>query len=76
LRDQNRVFDRYYRGSNAENLTPGSGLGLYVARKIALAHGGTLELENEHPDKAEVSFRLTLPGAAARAENADVVSAS
>jgi len=54
-----RIFERFYRGSEARHLTPGSGLGLYVARKIALAHGGDLDLE---PDVGKgTSFCLTLP---------------
>jgi two-component system sensor histidine kinase KdpD len=43
--ERDRVFDRFYRGSDVKSLTPGSGLGLYVARKIAVVHGGNLELE-------------------------------
>lgn len=54
-----RIFERFYRGSEARHLRPGSGLGLYVARKIAQAHGGGLDLE---PDVSEgTSFCLTLP---------------
>ena len=34
-----KVFDRLYRGEYARN-TPGSGLGLTIARKIARLHGG------------------------------------
>jgi signal transduction histidine kinase len=60
MREQHRVFDRFYRGSTTMG-TPGSGLGLYVARKIALAHGGTLDLAPEATAENEVSFRLTLP---------------
>ena len=54
-----RVFERFYRGSNTRRLTAGSGLGLYVARKIAIVHGGNLDLE--HP-KAETgtAFRFTI----------------
>jgi two-component system, OmpR family, sensor histidine kinase KdpD len=57
--DQDRIFDRFYRGADANLLAPGSGLGLYVARKIASAHGGSLSLEN-HPG-ADVTFCFSLP---------------
>ena len=61
LREQHRIFERFYRGSATMD-TPGSGLGLYVARKIALAHGGSLDFASEPAAESEVSFRLTLPG--------------
>jgi len=54
-----RIFERFYRGSEARHLAPGSGLGLYVARKIFQAHGGDLDLETDV--KEGTSFRLTLP---------------
>ena len=53
------IFDRFYRGANADRNAAGSGLGLYVARKIALAHGGDLALLDTAGDA--VVFRLTLP---------------
>jgi two-component system sensor histidine kinase KdpD len=57
--ERGRIFERFYRGSEASLLAPGSGLGLYVARKIVQAHGGDLNLE---PDiKEGTSFRLILP---------------
>jgi len=57
--ERNKIFDRFYRGIDSRN-THGSGLGLYVARKIAIALGGTLELENDGAWEGTV-FRLALP---------------
>jgi two-component system sensor histidine kinase KdpD len=57
--ERDRIFDRFYRGTEARRTAPGSGLGLYIARKIALAHGGDLFLiENS---ASGVAFRLTMP---------------
>jgi two-component system sensor histidine kinase KdpD len=58
--EQDRIFDRFYRGARVRNLVSGTGLGLYVARKIAAAHGGSLDLINDGPDKGVV-FCLKLP---------------
>ena len=49
------LFTRFARGSGAQGL----GLGLYLARGIAEAHGGTLTVEST-PGKG-ASFRLGLP---------------
>jgi two-component system sensor histidine kinase KdpD len=56
-----RIFERFYRGTEARRLAAGTGLGLYVARKIALAHGGSLELDNEPPGGGGTTFRLSIP---------------
>jgi two-component system, OmpR family, sensor histidine kinase KdpD len=58
--DRPRIFDRFYRGRDSKLHVSGSGLGLYVARKIAVAHGGRLDLEDS-ARQTEVSFCLTLP---------------
>ncbi len=58
--EKNLIFDRFYRGGEARRV-PGTGLGLYVARKIALAHGGSLDLETATEKSAGASFRLTIP---------------
>jgi PAS domain S-box-containing protein len=56
--DAGRIFDKFYRGSNATGL-PGSGLGLYMARAVIEVHGGTLELNS--PPQGGAEFRIWLP---------------
>jgi signal transduction histidine kinase len=58
--ERHRIFERYYRGSETKNRVSGSGLGLYVARKIALAHQGSLDLE-DRTTATGTTFRLTVP---------------
>ena len=38
--DFERIFDRYYRSSVITNKTPGTGIGLSVAKRTAQAQGG------------------------------------
>lgn len=59
LEAQARIFERFHRASVGENV-PGHGLGLNIARELALLHGGDLRLlrsENSWTE-FEVSFRL------------------
>ena len=55
------LFEPFYRGSGAQ--TPGSGLGLALARQIAEAHGGRVEVARAAPHGAR--FTLELPAMAA-----------
>ncbi|GAA4030824.1 hybrid sensor histidine kinase/response regulator [Actimicrobium antarcticum] len=56
--DQKRIFAPYERaGTNA--VRDGLGLGLYIARQLAEAHDGTLEVESVAGDGAR--FTLMLP---------------
>jgi len=59
--DRSRIFDRFYRGMDGVRVSHGSGLGLFVARKIALALGGGLELDNTPGAPEGTTFRLVLP---------------
>jgi two-component system sensor histidine kinase KdpD len=57
--ERSKIFDRFYRGESSRDATPGTGLGLDIARKIMLAHGGTLALEDS--GETESVFRITIP---------------
>ena len=59
--DQQRlIFEKFGRGHTTGSPgTPGTGLGLFIARSIAEAHGGTLEISSALGRGA--TFTLTLP---------------
>ncbi|HEX5944879.1 MAG TPA: HAMP domain-containing sensor histidine kinase [Acidimicrobiales bacterium] len=55
--EQDRVFERFWRGRPD---TPGTGLGLPIARQIAAAHGGSLTVRSPGPDGDGSVFTLRL----------------
>lgn len=58
-RDLARATEPFYRADPARSrATGGLGLGLYLCRRIAEAHGGTLSLASELGSGTEVSVRL------------------
>jgi len=59
--DRARIFDRFVQ-LDAARRGAGAGLGLPIARWIAEAHGGSLELEESLPTGS--TFRIALPTAA------------
>ncbi|GEN10359.1 Signal transduction histidine kinase [Myxococcus fulvus] len=56
--DQARIFNRFERASSTGR-ADGLGLGLFIAREIVIAHGGTLSVESEPGQGA--TFHVTLP---------------
>jgi signal transduction histidine kinase len=58
LDDQSLIFEKFGRAKTGKTL-PGTGLGLFIARSIAEAHGGSLEVRGA-PDGGAI-FTLALP---------------
>jgi two-component system, sensor histidine kinase and response regulator len=57
--EQQRIFERFARGTSTPAGAGSYGLGLWIARQMALAHGGTLSVQSARG--AGSSFTLTLP---------------
>jgi signal transduction histidine kinase len=53
------IFAKGYRGANAAECGPGSGLGLYMARSVIEVHGGNLTVHK--PPTGGAAFRIWLP---------------
>ncbi len=59
--DQQRIFEKFSRGShgNTSVKTAGSGLGLYICKRLAEAEGGEIWVESTPGEGA--TFRYTVP---------------
>jgi signal transduction histidine kinase len=60
--DLARVFERFYRGSNVDVTTSGSGLGLAVAQQIVAQHGGAIEIDSAPGMGTVVTMHLPRSG--------------
>jgi signal transduction histidine kinase len=59
--DQNELFSRFFRASNATGRSiPGTGLGLAIVRMIVVNHGGDIDLESREGAGTTVTVRLPL----------------
>ncbi|MEM6997542.1 MAG: ATP-binding protein [Patescibacteria group bacterium] len=58
--DAPNLFTKFYRASNARKARPdGTGLGLYMARKVIVAQGGSIIFKSKHGKGS--TFGFTLP---------------
>lgn len=56
---KDKIGEPFYRGDSSRTReTGGSGLGLYLAKLVAEAHGGTLRLSEEYEEGASMIARL------------------
>ena len=61
LPEQTRIFDRFYRvNSDRSRHTGGSGLGLSIAKAIAIAHNGSIDVQSELGKGSTFTIRLPL----------------
>ncbi len=59
--DRHKMFTKFFRADNARNvLASGTGLGLFVARRIVEAHGGSVIMESTLGKGSTFGFRLPL----------------
>jgi two-component system, OmpR family, sensor kinase len=65
--DRPRLFERYYRGSNASGMV-GTGLGLYFVKTVVEPHGGQVTVESREGGgscfQVRLPVRLAVPAAA------------
>lgn len=59
--EEERIFEKFYRGSTLADAGRGSGLGLAICRAVAGAHGGTITAINRPEGGAEFLLRLPVP---------------
>jgi two-component system, OmpR family, sensor kinase len=60
LQEQERIFEDLYRGENASEIE-GSGLGLPLARRIVILHGGDIALRSDPAQGRGNVFIISLP---------------
>ena len=58
-RDQDRIFEKFYRGSNTRQQVIGTGMGLTIAREVVRAHGGDISVRSTPGQGSE--FCISLP---------------
>ncbi|HEV2376856.1 MAG TPA: ATP-binding protein [Streptosporangiaceae bacterium] len=60
-KDKERLFNRFFRGSNAVSAElPGTGLGLSIVRTIVANHGGEMDVQSDEGHGTLVTIRLPL----------------
>jgi two-component system sensor histidine kinase KdpD len=67
MADRERIFDRYYRSSTYSNRAAGTGIGLSVAKRVALIHGGYVWVSSD--DIEGTTFFAAIPAPAQKRSN-------
>jgi signal transduction histidine kinase len=58
--EQQKVFERFYRGSNNNPGSTGTGLGLAIVRELMVQHGGTVTLESQPGEGSTFALRFPI----------------
>lgn len=60
-KEQVRLFTKFFRATNARKQRPdGTGIGLFLAKKVILSHGGTMVFESAEGKGSTFGFRLPI----------------
>lgn len=59
--EEETVFDKFHRAKQVDKKNAGTGLGLWIARRIVEAHGGSVCINPQKQDMKGTCVRLTLP---------------
>lgn len=61
LNERSKVFDKFYRVGNEETRrTKGTGLGLYIVKKVTAMHKGSIEIKSNNPTGTIFIIRLPI----------------
>ena len=58
--EREKIFQPFYRGAHGRRIVQGMGLGLSIARDIAVAHGGEIELRSPPGDGSRFILRVPI----------------
>ncbi|CAN5386504.1 hypothetical protein BH10PAT4_BH10PAT4_2790 [soil metagenome] len=71
--EQSQLFNKFYRASNAKQQRPdGTGVGLYLAKKVIDAHDGTVVFESSEGKGSTFGFRLPIQESGVRSDADDL----
>ncbi|MGA3161469.1 MAG: ATP-binding protein [Terracidiphilus sp.] len=62
INDRERIFDRYYRSTTRSHRASGTGIGLSVAKRVALIHGGSVWVTSDETEGT--TFYAAIPATA------------
>lgn len=68
--EQQLIFDKFYRGREQRALSPGTGMGLAIAKAIVDAHGGAIRVISQLGQGSVFSFSLPISAPESRAGTA------
>ena len=59
--DRHHLFTKFFRAGNARKARPdGTGIGLYMAKKVIIAHGGSIIFDSKEGEGSTFGFRLPI----------------
>jgi signal transduction histidine kinase len=61
VNERHHLFTKFFRATNARKVRPdGTGIGLYMAKKVVTAHGGSIIFETKENKGSTFGFKLPL----------------